>query len=131
MPRESAPDSGQFRIFEYYETEHLQTLLKLDFYKGLEAGHLIRKCELCGRLFLLQKGYHTKYCDSPNPDNPRYSCAQLGYRTRGVKETAADRRKNFITKRERSPVCPMKPSTNPWQPGICIRSAVYSAKASP
>ena len=46
--------------FEYYETEHLQTLLKLDFYKGLEAGHLIRKCELCGRLFLLQKGYHTK-----------------------------------------------------------------------
>ena len=90
MPRETALDSGQFRIFEYYETEHLQTLLKLDFYKGLEAGHLIRKCELCGRLFLLQKGYHTKYCDSPNPDNPRYSCAQLGYRTRGVKETAAD-----------------------------------------
>ena len=90
VPRETAPDSGQFRVFEYYETEHLQTLLKLDFYKGLEAGHLIRKCELCGRLFLLQKGYHTKYCDSPNPDNPRYSCAQLGYRTRGVKETAAD-----------------------------------------
>ena len=90
VPRETAPDSGQFRVFEYYETEHLQTLLKLDFYKGLEAGHLIRKCELCGRLFLLQKGYHTKYCDSPNPDNPRYSCAQLGYRTRGIKETAAD-----------------------------------------
>ena len=64
--------------------------MKLDFYKGLEAGHLIRKCELCGRLFLLQKGYHTKYCDSPNPDNPRYSCAQLGYRIRGVKEAAAD-----------------------------------------
>ena len=90
VPRETAPDSGQFRVFEYYETEHLQTLLKLDFYKGLEARHLIRKCELCGRLFLLQKGYHTKYCDSPNPDNPRYSCAQLGYRIRGVKETAAD-----------------------------------------
>ena len=90
VPRETALDSGQFRIFEYYETEHLQTLLKLDFYKGLETGHLIRKCELCGRLFLLQKGYHTKYCDSPNPDNPRYSCAQLGYRMRGVKEAAAD-----------------------------------------
>ena len=56
VPRETAPDSGQFRIFEYYETEHLQTLLKREFYKGLEAGQLIRKCELCGRLFLLQKG---------------------------------------------------------------------------
>ena len=35
VPRETAPESGQFRVFEYYETEHLQTLLKLDFYKGL------------------------------------------------------------------------------------------------
>lgn len=90
VPRETVPGSGQYKIYEYYEAERLQTLLKLDFYKGLAAGHLIRKCELCGRFFLLQKGYHTKYCDSPNPDNPRYSCAQLGYRMRGIKESAAD-----------------------------------------
>ena len=90
IPRETSPGSGTFKVYEYYEADRLQTMLKLDFYKGLEAGHLIRRCENCGRYFLLQKGYHTKYCDLPNPNNPKYTCAQLGYRLRGVKEEAED-----------------------------------------
>ena len=90
IPRETVPGSSTFKIYEYYEADQLQTLLKLDFYKGLEAGHLIRRCENCGRYFLLQKGYHTKYCDLPNPTNPKYTCAQLGYRLRKVKEEAED-----------------------------------------
>ena len=90
IPRETVPGSGTFKVYEYYEADQLQTLLKLDFYKGLEAGHLIRRCENCGRYFLLQKGYHTKYCDLPNPTHPKYTCAQLGYRLRGVKEEAED-----------------------------------------
>ena len=90
IPRETAPGSGTFKVYEYYEAGRLQTMLKLDFYKALEVGHLIRKCENCGRYFLLRKGYHTKYCDLPNPNNPKYTCAQLGYRLRGVKEDAED-----------------------------------------
>lgn len=90
IPRETVPGSGTFKVYEYYEADQLQTMLKLDFYKGLEAGHLIRRCENCGRYFLLQKGYHTKYCDLPNPTHPKYTCAQLGYRLRGVKEEAED-----------------------------------------
>ena len=90
IPRETSPGSGTFKVYEYYEADRLQTMLKLDFYKGLEAGHLIRRCENCGRFFLLQKGYHTKYCDLPNPTHPKYTCAQLGYRIRGVKEDAED-----------------------------------------
>ena len=90
IPRETVPGSGTFKVYEYYEADQLQTMLKLDFYKGLEAGHLIRRCENCGRYFLLQKGYHTKYCDLPNPTHPKYTCAQLGYRLRGLKEDAED-----------------------------------------
>ena len=90
IPRETVPGSGTFKVYEYYEADRLQTMLKLDFYKGLEAGHLIRRCENCGRFFLLQKGYHTKYCDLPNLNDPKYTCAQLGYRLRGVKEEAED-----------------------------------------
>ena len=90
IPRETTPGSGVFKVYEYYETTSLQAMLKLDFYKALEAGHLIRRCEYCGRHFLLRKGYHTKYCDRPNPDNPKYTCAQLGYRMRGIKEGAED-----------------------------------------
>ena len=90
IPREISHGSGTFKVYEYYEADRLQTMLKLDFYKGLEAGHLIRRCENCGRFFLLRKGYHTKYCDLPNPTTPKYTCAQLGYRIRGVKEEAED-----------------------------------------
>lgn len=90
IPRETSPGTDTFKVYEYYEADRLQTMLKLDFYKGLEAGHLIRRCENCGRFFLLRKGYHTKYCDLPNPNNPKYTCAQLGYRLRRVKEEAED-----------------------------------------
>ena len=90
VPRETEEDSGEFQIYEYYEAQMLQTLLKTDFYKGLEAGHVIRKCEFCGRYFLLRKGYHTKYCDQPNPDQPEFTCAQLGYHYNGIKEAVQD-----------------------------------------
>lgn len=90
VPRETEEGSGEFKIYEYYEAELLQTLLKMDFYRALEAGRVIRRCEFCGRYFLLTKGYHTKYCDQPNPGNPRYTCAQLGYHLKGVKEAAGD-----------------------------------------
>lgn len=90
MPRETFEGSGEYRIYQYYEVESLQALLKMDFYKALEAGYIIRKCEYCGRYFLLKKGYKTKYCDNPAPDNPKYTCAQLGYHRKGIKELQAD-----------------------------------------
>jgi len=88
IPREGRP--GEFQIFEYYEAKNLQTLLKMDFYRALGAGHIIRRCEYCKRYFLLTKGYHTKYCDLPNPENPSFTCRQLGYRKTGRKEEAKD-----------------------------------------
>ena len=90
VPRETVPGSDEYQIYEYYEVNNLQTLLKMDFYRALGAGHIIRRCECCRRYFLLTKGYHTKYCDRPNPDNPKYTCAQLGYRQTGMKEAARD-----------------------------------------
>lgn len=83
-------DGDTYQIFEYYEATQLQTLLKMDFYKALSAGHVVRRCEYCGRYFLLTKGYHTKYCDKPNPQYPEFTCAQLGYRQTGMKEAAKD-----------------------------------------
>ena len=90
IPRETNPGSNKFKIYTCYEVRSFQALLKTDFYRALEAGYLIRKCEYCGRYFLLKNGYHTKYCDNPAPDNPKRTCAQMGYRKHGIKETAAD-----------------------------------------
>lgn len=90
VPRPVDCEDETYQIFEYYEATRLQTLLKMDFYKALSAGHVIRRCEYCGRYFLLTKGYHTKYCDKPNPQYPEFTCAQLGYRQTGLKEAAKD-----------------------------------------
>ena len=90
VPRPVDAEKDTYEIFEYYEATQLQTLLKMDFYKALSAGHVVRRCEYCGRYFLLTKGYHTKYCDKPNPKYPEFTCAQLGYRQTGLKEAAKD-----------------------------------------
>lgn len=79
-----------FQILEQYRTGSLLMLLKIDFYKALEARHLIRRCEYCGRFFLLPKRLHTKYCDNPAPDHPQYTCAQMGYRLTRRKENTED-----------------------------------------
>ena len=82
--------SGEYQIVETYTTENLLMLLKIDFYKALEAGHMIRQCAYCGRFFLLTKRLHTKYCDNPAPNSPEYTCAQMGYRLTRRKEKPED-----------------------------------------
>lgn len=90
IPMEYPANSGQYLIAEYYHTESLQSLLKTDFLKGLMVGHHIRRCEHCKRFFLLTKGYKTKYCDNPAPENPKYTCNQMAYRTVRCKEENPD-----------------------------------------
>lgn len=86
----SDPGTNELQVLEKYSTESLLLLLTVDFYKALGAGHLIRQCEYCGRFFLLTKRLHTKYCDNPAPDNPKYTCAQMGYRKNRKKEQPED-----------------------------------------
>ena len=85
--RETTPGSGIFAFYDYYETETLQTLLKADFYHALRNGYIIRRCLYCKKYFLLKKAYHTKYCDSPLPDNPNKTCANRGYSLYRINES--------------------------------------------
>lgn len=72
IPKEITEGCGEYVIAEYYHVDRLQSFLKVDFLKGLMAGHHIRRCEHCGRFFLMTKGYKTRYCDKPAPENPKY-----------------------------------------------------------
>ena len=82
--------TNEFQVLEKFTTESLLMLLQIDFFKALSAGHLIRQCEYCGRYFLLTKRLHTKYCDNPAPDNPKFTCAQMGYQKSRRKEHSED-----------------------------------------
>ena len=75
-------DENNVAIFDCYEVDTVQALLKSDFFKALSVGHLIRKCKHCGNYFLQKRAYHTMYCDRPSPEDSNYTCHQVGSRVK-------------------------------------------------
>lgn len=92
VPREKAEGSGEYLIAEYYHAKRLQSLLKVDFFKGLMVGHQIRRCLNCNRFFIVNGGYKTKYCDMPSPENPNRTCNQMDFAKKKPKEKNAKKR---------------------------------------
>ncbi|SDA31373.1 hypothetical protein SAMN02910447_03500 [Ruminococcus sp. YE71] len=90
IPCETAEGSGEYIIAEYYRAKRLQSLLKVDFFKGLMVGHQIRRCLNCDRFFVVSGGYKTKYCDMPSPENPKRTCNQIAFAKKKTKEKNAD-----------------------------------------
>lgn len=83
-------DSDEWYIAENFRFDTLQGLLKTDFVRGLMKGHFPRKCEHCGRYFLMTKGYHTRFCDMPSPEDPKRTCKQMAYARRRDKEKPSE-----------------------------------------
>ena len=88
VPRKKQDGEG-YAIHECFKVERLQSFLKLDFYRALMAGHVIRRCKNCGMFFLLTQGFHTEYCDRPIPDKPHRNC-----RNQGAKNIAKEKTQN-------------------------------------
>lgn len=88
-PREIPGLPNNYAIYECYQIECLQSFLKLDFYRALMAGHVIRQCKNCKKYFLLTQGYHTEYCDRPLKENPKRNC-----RNQGAKNIAKEKAAN-------------------------------------
>ena len=88
VPRKKQGGEG-FAIYECFKVERLQSFLKLDFYRALMAGHVIRRCKNCDKFFLLTQGFHTEYCDRPIPDKPHRNC-----RNQGAKNIAKEKTQN-------------------------------------
>lgn len=82
--------SDPYRLYASYTTCSLLFLLKIDLYESLNAGHMIRRCGYCRKFFLLENGYHAKYCSTPPDESTKYSCAQLAYRNGFSKESAGN-----------------------------------------
>lgn len=59
-----------------YEFHSVADILNLEFTKLLESDVRFRKCQRCGRYFLMKGNYHTRYCDRV-VDGAKYSCQDL------------------------------------------------------
>ena len=67
-------------------------MFRSDFFEGLCQGHAPKKCRICGKWFLTDNAYHTKYCGGFAPDDPMgRTCRQIGnLKGREQRELAAD-----------------------------------------
>ena len=65
-----------------------QEILELEFTKMLEMDMRFRKCQLCGRYFIMKGNYDTKFCDRVAEGETR-SCQELAAQER-YKQKVAD-----------------------------------------
>lgn len=84
------PVKNEYMIAEYYRMDNLQAVAKTDMLRGMMKGHFPRQCENCGRYFLMTKGYRTRFCDMPSPEDPGRTCNQIAYAKKHIKEDNAD-----------------------------------------
>lgn len=71
-------DKGKPLLAEEVEFSYLSHFLYTDFYRGLIAGNIPRRCHNCGRYFLLNKGYDTCYCNNIAPGETEKTCRKVG-----------------------------------------------------
>lgn len=73
---------GTERLCEVYDFDNLGVFLYIDFFRGLSRGYLPRRCDNCGRYFLLTAGKYSNYCERPLKDDPSKICRDIGSRKR-------------------------------------------------
>lgn len=71
-------EKGKPILAEETEFSYLSFFLYTDFYRGLIAGNIPRRCHNCGRYFLLSRGYDTCYCNNIAPGETEKTCRKVG-----------------------------------------------------
>ena len=67
-----------------------ETFVSLDLFRGLAAGHIPRRCQNCGKYFLLDSGYDIRYCGNPAPGANGKTCRQVGAHRKAQAANAND-----------------------------------------
>ena len=67
-------------LCENYHFTTIGGFLYIELFKGLQNRYLPRKCDLCGRYFVLERGFYSNYCKRPVKGQPDKCCRDLGHR---------------------------------------------------
>lgn len=70
------------QLCETYAFDSLGAFLYVDFFRGLDRCYLPRRCDHCGRYFLLPAGKYSSYCAHPLENAPGKTCRDVGARKR-------------------------------------------------
>ena len=75
-------------LAEKTQFSYLSHFLYTDFYRGLIAGNIPRRCHNCGRYFLLTSGYNTCYCNNIAPGETERTYRKVGAHRKEAKVLA-------------------------------------------
>lgn len=75
-------EDGQKRLCLACDFDRLRDFFYLDFFHGLANSYLPRRCDNCGRYFLLTGGKYSSYCERPLPEEPDRTCRSIGAKKR-------------------------------------------------
>ena len=78
---------GKFVLAERMHFEDLSSFLYVDFFKGMAAGNLPRKCRNCKKYFLAIGAYDTLYCNEIAPGETERTCRKVGAHKREKEKT--------------------------------------------
>lgn len=71
-------EQGKARLFEKMTFTRLSDFIYMDFFKGMMLDFIPKKCKLCGRYFLQEKGFSYEYCNQPAPGSQTETCRETG-----------------------------------------------------
>ena len=74
------PKGGKEHLCETYRFDSLGAFLYVDFFHGLNRNYLPKRCENCGRYFLMTAGKYINYCDRPLKGDREKTCRDVGAR---------------------------------------------------
>lgn len=92
---------GELMFARRFRFCRIMDFLTMDFFEGLHAGHSPKRCEICGRFFLMLDARNQKYCDGYAPNDPKHrTCRQVGNRMgREAREKSSDHPAKAIYRR--------------------------------
>ncbi len=72
--------SGKNVLCESYTFHSLGSFLYFDLFNGIKYNCIPKRCNNCGKFFLLNGGKYSDYCESPLANDPPKTCRDIGAR---------------------------------------------------
>ena len=74
------PQNAEPILCDSYGFDRIGAFLYVDFFRGMKNNHIPKKCDNCGKWFLLPYGKYSDYCENPLPDGSGKTCREVSAR---------------------------------------------------
>ena len=73
---------GKNILCQSYHFKSLGAFLYFDLFRGIETNYIPKRCNNCGKYFLIAAGKYSDYCERTSPQDSTKTCREVGARKR-------------------------------------------------